>query len=151
HEHHAEQDQRDGARRQHEQRQRGSEPASSGPEREQREQREGDAERERELAGDQDSRPDDGERPDRPACGGSPLVLEEERERTGGERHGEHGEEPDPEYRSERVVEDAVADEGVPPGVPEVVPEREAVYEEERPLVLVRGEVSTRWGEPHEQ
>jgi hypothetical protein len=43
--------------------------------------------------------------------------------------------------RCERVVEDAVGDEAVAPGVPEVVPGRQAVLEEERPLVEMGGKV----------
>src|SRR4029077_778052 len=93
------------------------------------------------LAGDQYSRPEHREGADRPARRGSPLLLEEHGEGAGGERDREHGEEPDPEHRRERVVEDAVVDEGVAPGVPEVVPERETMPEKERALIFVGCEV----------
>ena len=48
---------------------------------------------------------------------------------------------PDPEQRRERVVEDAVRDERVAARVPEVVPDREAVLDQERRLVRVRSPV----------
>ena len=51
----------------------------------------------------------------------------------------------------ERVVEDAVVDEAVAARVPEVVPEHEAVLEEQRPLVGVRGEIGSRRAEPDEE
>ena len=56
-----------------------------------------------------------------------------------------------PKQRRERVVEQAVGDEAVAPRVPEVVPEREAVLEEDRPLVHVGGEIGTGRHQPDEE
>ena len=86
-----------------------------------------------------------------PSARAPPPGAHELRERDRRDRGAEHREEPDPEQRRERVVEDAVADEAVPARVPVVVPEDEAVPEEERALVRVRGEVGPGRPEPHEQ
>ena len=72
-------------------------------------------------------------------------------ERERGERDRRDRQQPDPEDRRERVVEQAVRDEAVAARVPEVVPEHEAVLEEERALVGVRGEVGPGRPEPREQ
>ena len=111
----------------------------------------GDAERERELGCQDHSRPDERERAARPACCEAPLTFEQTGEGAGRERDREHAEQPYSDKCGERVVEDAVVDEGVTPGVPEVVPEREAVQEEEPALVLVRREVAAARAEPDEQ
>src|SRR5207302_1100864 len=69
----------------------------------------------------------------------------ERRDRDRGQR--EH---LDSQQRRQRVVEDAVGDERVAPRVPEVVPEHEAVLEEERALVDVRGDVVPRRAGPEQ-
>ena len=150
-EHDDEQDERDRARGQGEHDERRSRPAPPGLQREQAEQREGDAEGERELGCQGHSRPEERERAARPACCGAPLTFEQTGECAGRERDREHAEQRYSDKCGERVVEDAVVDEGVAPGVPEVVPEREAVQEEEPALVLVRREVAAARAEPDEQ
>ena len=149
--HDGEQHERHGARRQREDDQRRGRPASPGLQREQAEQREQDAERERKLGGQDHSWPEEREAAARPASSGTPLPFQQAGERAGGQRDGEHREQSDSQERGERVVEDAVVDERVTPRVPEVVPEREAVQQEEVPLILVRRQVAAPWAEPHEQ
>ena len=94
----------------------------------------------------------DGERRgSRSARARPPLVPDDERERKrrGADRRDrEHG---DAEHGGERVVDEAVGDERVAAGVPEVVPEREAVLEQERALVGVRGQVDTRRAKPDQE
>ena len=76
-EHDDEQDECDRARGQGEHDERRSRPAPPGLQREQAEQREGDAEGERELGCQDHSRPEERERAARPACCGAPLTFEQ--------------------------------------------------------------------------
>ena len=66
-------------------------------------------------------------------------------------RDRDHRQRLDPEHRRQRVVDDAVRHEGVAPAVPGVVPELEAVVEEDRALVDVRGQVVARGAQPEQQ
>ena len=146
-----EQRERKRAGREAEDGQHGEAEAGARLERPQRQQREGCAEREGIGAGENDARPDHGERPARPACGGTPLARGDHRERERGRGDAEHRQQLDPEERRGRVVEEAVRDEAVAALVPEVVPELEAVVAEEPALVDVRGQVASRRAEGNQQ
>src|SRR5581483_402154 len=125
-------------------------PATARLERPEREQGERHAEREREGGREDEAGPDDGERAARPARRRAELAPADDGEGERCGRDGCDGQEPDPEQRREGVVEQAVGDERVPARVPEVVPEDEAVMDEERPLVEVRGQVASRRAGPDE-
>ena len=86
------------------------------------------------------SRPNDGERPARPARGKAPLATNHDRKGERGSGDRRDCEQPDAEQCRERIVEQAVRDEAVPTRVPEVVPEIETMPEEDRALVHMRGE-----------
>ena len=60
------------------------------------------------------------------------------------------GEQLDPDHRRDGIVEKAVGDVAVVARVPVVAPEGEAVLDEHRPLIDVRGEVGPRGAEPRE-
>src|SRR5262249_27654532 len=96
------------------------------------------------------SGPDDGEGATRPTGERAPFTGDHRRERERSERDGGGGENPDPQPGSERVVQKAVVDEAVTARVPKVVPEPEAVVDEARPLVRVRGKGRAGRGEPDE-
>ena len=147
---HDEQCERERARAEREGGEHHEEPAPSALERPEREQREGDPEQERKHPGENKARPDDAERAARPASDRSPLVLHQRGERECGGGDADDCQKLDPDDSGERVVQEAVVDEAVPPGVPEVVPEGEAVLEEKRSLVDVRGQVGRGWAQPDE-
>src|SRR5262249_39949505 len=128
----------------------GEYPASSRLKGRQREQGEHRTERERECGRKHDTGPEDRERPARVAGGRPPLAPDDDREREDGDADRQDGEQLDPDERGERVVDEAVSDERVPARVPEVVPDCEAVLEQERALVGMRGEVHAGWTEPDE-
>src|SRR5262249_723268 len=128
----------------------GEYPASSRLKGRQREQGEHRTERERECGRKHDTGPEDRERPARVAGGRPPLAPDDDREREDGDADREDGEQLNPDERGERVVDEAVSDERVPARVPEVVPDCEAVLEQERAVVGLRGEGHAGWTEPDE-
>ncbi len=149
--HQHEQRKRKRAGREAEDGQRGEPQAGARLERPQREQRKGRAEREGIRAGEDDPRPDHGERPARPACGGTPLARDDHGEGQRGRGDAEHRQQLDPQEGRGGVVEEAVRDEAVAALVPEVVPDLEAVVAEEPALVDVCGQVAPWRAEDNEQ
>ena len=105
--------------------------------RQQRQQAEGRAERERVLAGGQQRRSRDREEQRRPARGPSPLVHDDHGEEARRGRRCEHRHADHAEDCGQRVEEQAVVDDPVAAGVPVVVPGRPAVDAEDARLVAV--------------
>ncbi len=106
--------------------------------REQRQQAEGRAERERVLTGGQQRRRREREEQRRPARRASPLVHHDDREEPRRGRRREHRDRDHAEHGGQRVEEQAVVDDAVATGVPVVVPGRPAVDAEDARLVAVR-------------
>ncbi len=149
---HEEQEQeRERARREGQRREHAEDREPAPGERDER----GECEREAEPVGEcgRDDRGggDEREEPRRPDGRLAPGLADHERERGGRGGDAEHREQPDPDDRGERVVEDAVADEGVAARVPVVRPEREAVLQVDVQLEDVGGEVGARRPEPGDQ
>ena len=117
----------------------------------QRQQRQGHPQHERIRGRDDEQRPDQRERPDRPAAVRLPLVPHDSGECDHCDGHGEDREEFDPDRGRQGVVQEAVVHEAVAARVPEVVPEHEAVLDEQRALVDVGGEIGSRRAEPDQE
>ena len=115
------------------------------------EQRERAPEHERIGGGDDEQRPDDGERANRPRALVLPFAPDDGCEDGHRTADDQHRQELDAEQGREWVIEDAVGDEAVPARVPEVVPEDEPVLKEQRALIGVRGEIGSRRAEPDQQ
>ena len=150
-EHHEEEDERERAGGEREHREEREPDEAPVRDRNERGEREREPEPVRERGGHDRGGGDDGEEPRHPRAGLAPGTADDEAEGGRRRRDADHREEPDPDERGERVVDEAVADERVAPGVPVVRPEREAVLEVDVELEDVRGEVGAGRREPDDQ